>query len=339
MKAIVVIKPGEMELLEVPKPVITEADQVLVRIKAAGICGSDVHVAHGTNPYAVYPVVPGHEAAGVVEEIGSGVKDLNVGDGVVFEPITYCGKCYACRNGHHNVCRELKVLGCVVDGIFREYAVVKRSQLYSFDTSRMSYEQAALCEPYTIGAQANWRGGVQKNDWVLVHGGGPIGLIVADMAKSIGARVIVSEPNESRLALALDFGADYIINPFKEDLRILVNKLTKGEGVNVIFEAAGVPSLLRDSVTLLSPAGRLVAMTFGPEPIPVDFKAVNARELTILGTRHQYQKFPQMVRQLPEHLTQAEKLITHIFHVTEYKKAFEVLADKSSGAGKVILTF
>lgn len=339
MRAITVTKPGEMRLLEVPEPRITEPDQVLVRVKAAGICGSDVHVAHGTNPYAVYPVVPGHEAAGVIEAVGSNVKELEIGDGVVFEPITYCGTCYACRSGHHNVCRELKVLGCSVDGTFRDYAVVKRSQVYKYDTARMSFVQAALCEPYTIGAQANWRGDVKPGDWALVHGGGPIGLIVADVAKSRGAKVIVSEPNEKRLAMTAEFGADYMVNPLKQDLGKVVDELTGGEGVNVIFEAAGVPALLKDSIALLSPAGRLVAMTYGPEPVPVDFRAVNAKELTILGTRHQYQKFPEVVTLLPDHLRQVDRLTTHIFPAEEFERAFAVLADKDSGAGKVVLTF
>lgn len=339
MKAIVVTEAGHMELQERLKPRITEPDQVLVRVKAAGICGSDVHVAHGTNPYAKYPVVLGHEAAGVIEEVGAAVTDLEAGDGVVFEPITYCGKCYACRSGHHNVCRELKVLGCSADGTFREYAVVKRPQVYKYDTSKMKDVQAALCEPYTIGAQANWRGDVRKDDWVLVHGGGPIGLIVADMAKSRGAKVIVSEPNERRLAMAGDFGADYTVNPQKQDLREFIGRLTDGEGVNVVFEAAGIQSLLGESIDLLSPAGRLVAMTYGPEPVPMDFKSVNAKELTILGTRHQYQKFPEVVKILPEHLKQVDRLITHVFPAEEFEKAFEVLADKGSGAGKVVLTF
>ena len=237
------------------------------------------------------------------------------------------------------ICRELKVLGCTVDGTFREYMAVPRSQVYAFDTKKMSYIQAALCEPYTIGAQANWRGNVQKGDFVLVHGAGPIGLILADTAKSRGAVVMVSEPNEKRLAMAKEFGADYTVNPDKENLEAVVMELTSGEGVNVIFEAAGIPALLSGSTALLSPAGRLVAMTFGEEPIPINFKEVNAKELTLLGSRHQYQKFPEVVEYLPSKLDHVDKLITHVFPAESFEKAFDVLADKTSGAGKVILTF
>ncbi len=339
MKAISVVEPNHMEIIDIEKPKISAADEVLVKIHATGICGSDVHVYHGSNPYAVYPRIIGHEAAGEVEAVGNAVTDLAPGDGVVFEPITYCGKCYACRTGHHNVCRELKVLGCTVDGTFREYAVVKRTQVYHFDKSKMSYIQAAVCEPYTIGEQANWRGNVLNGDVVLVHGAGPIGLIVADVAKSRGATVIVSEPNETRLAMSPSFGADYTINPAVENLEQKIYALTNGEGVNVIFEAAGVPALLAQSTKILSPAGRLVAMTYGPEPIPIDFRAINAKELTVLGTRHQYQKFSETVEKLPSRLDRVNKLITHIFDASEFQKAFDVLQDKHSGAGKVLLRF
>ena len=109
--------------------------------------------------------------------------------------------------------------------------------------------------------------------------------------------------------------------------------------VNVIFEAAGVPALLAHATSQLSPAGRLVAMTFGKEPIPVNFKEINAKELTILGTRHQYQKFPEVVKILPDHLKEVDEITTHVFKAEDFQKAFDTLADRNSGAGKVVLTF
>lgn len=339
IRAIVVHKPGDMTLEQVDKPAIASPDQVLVRIHYAGICGSDVGVYNGKNPYAVYPVITGHEASGEVVEVGNSVTDIKVGDSVVFEPITYCGHCYACKRGQHNVCRELKVLGCIVDGVFRDYAVVPHTQVYKFDHSKMSYKQAALCEPYTIGAQANSRGDVQEGDIVLVHGAGPIGLIVADMAKTRGATVIISEPNEKRLEVAKKFGIEYMINPMKQDLDEFISKLTDGEGVNVIFDAAGIPSIISHAVEQLSPAGRFVPMTYGKEPIPVNFKEINAKQLTILGTRHQYQKFPEITKLLPEKLDHVDMLTSHVFDADDFKKAFDTLADPNSGSCKVLIKF
>ena len=148
--------------------------------------------------------------------------------------------------------------------------------------------------------------------------------------------ITVMEPGNMQMLTAEE---PAITNPDKENLEAVVMELTSGEGVNVIFEAAGIPALLSGSTALLSPAGRLVAMTFGEEPIPINFKEVNAKELTLLGSRHQYQKFPELVEYLPSKLDHVDKLITHVFPAESFEKAFDVLADKTSGAGKVILTF
>ena len=339
MKAITAKEPENLIMEEWEIPQLTKPDQVLVRIRYAGICGSDVGVFHGKNPYAVYPVVIGHEASGEVVSVGENVTDLKPGDGVVFEPITYCGKCYACRRGVHNVCRELKVLGCTVDGTFREYGVFPRSQVYRFDKEKMSFKEAALCEPYTIGLQAVSRGDVTQGDLVLVHGAGPIGLIVADAAKQRGARVIISEPNDNRLKLAEKFGLDYMVNPVRQDLDQFIRDLTDGEGVNVVFDAAGVSALISHAVEILSPAGRFVPMTYGKQPIPVNFQAVNAKQLTILGTRHQYQKFPEVVELLPKLLDHVHMLTTHEFDAVDYMEAFNTLASPERGACKVVLRF
>jgi len=211
--------------------------------------------------------------------------------------------------------------------------------VYRFDTAKMTYVQAAVCEPYTIGLQATSRGGVREGDLVLIHGAGPIGLVLCNVAKSMGAKVIVSEPNEKRLAWASKFGADWSVNPLQEDLHAFIDRISGKEGVNVVFEAAGIPALIQDAVHLLSPAGRFVPMTFGKELIPIDFKAINAKELTICGSRHQYQKFPIVVDYLPKHLREVDMLVTHTFPASEYAKAFSTLADKESGARKVVLTF
>ncbi len=339
MRAIVVHEPGKMTLDQWEMPQITAPDEVLVKIRYAGICGSDVGVYTGKNPYAVYPVVIGHEASGEIISVGEDVKDLKEGDAVVFEPIRYCGKCYACRTGAHNVCRHLKVLGCIENGTFRDYAVFPRSQVHKFDTGKMSFKQAALCEPYTIGMQANSRGNVMEGDTVLVHGAGPIGLIVADVARLRGAKVIISEPNEERLALAAKFGIEYRVNPLKQDLDKYVFDLTDGEGVNVVFDAAGLPAIISHAVELLSPAGRFVPMTYGKEPIPVNFQVINAKALTILGTRHQYEKFPEIVELLPTILDHVDLLTTHVFDADDFMDAFDTLASPSTNSCKVLLQF
>lgn len=325
-------------MAEVEKPRIACPADVLVRVKAAGICGSDIHIAHGTNPYATYPRILGHEVAGVVDEIGPGVKTLKPGDRVVLEPIVYCGECYACKKGRQNVCRSLQVRGVHLDGGFADYLVSDEKFLHRFP-QELTYEQAALVEPYTIGAQSNWRASTRAGDVVLIHGAGPIGLIICDVAKSKGAICIVSELNEHRLAMAKDFGADYAINPSKESLKDTVMEITDGMGPNIIFEATGVSSLLTEAVELVSAAGTVVPLSFGSKPTPINFQQVNKKEVTIAGTRLQCDKFPDVISFLKDRVDKIDKLITHTFPAEKYEEAFCTFIDKNSGSCKVVLTF
>lgn len=338
MKAVYISEPGKIEVIEKEMPKIEKDSQVLVKITAAGICGSDIHIFHGTHAYATYPRVIGHEGCGVVAEVGKGVTNVKPGDEVIIEPITGCGTCYACRNGRYNCCPDIVVLGVHADGIMEEYLVVESDKLYKYDPSLTPVE-AATAEPYTIGAQANAQAGTQAGDLVLIHGAGPIGMIICDMAEKRGATVIVSEVNEARLAIAKDFGAAYTINPTKEDLAEAVMRISGGKGVNVVFETSGIPALMSQSVELLGPHGRLVPLTFAPEPVPVNFRLINKNELVIAGTRNQNGKFKEVVESLPGRKDRIDKLVTHVFPVEKAKEAFDVAMDRNSGACKVVITF
>ncbi len=337
MKAIQAIAPGRVEIVEIPKPVITRPDQLIVKIGAAGICGSDLHIAHGTNPYATYPRVLGHEMSGTVEQIGDGVQKFSVGDRVVVEPISYCGECYACRKGRPNVCRSLQVRGVHVDGGFAEYVLTEEKTTHAMPEA-VNFVQGAMVEPYTIGAQSVWRGGVLPGDVVLVQGAGPIGLIVMDVAKRAGATCIISEVSPARLEFARKIGADHIVNPMEENLQETVMRLTDGMGANVVFEATGVPDLLCQSVEMASSAGTVVAMAFGNKPIGIDFGQVNKKELTLVGTRLQSHKFPKMIAEFESYLPHVDMLVSHVLPMSEFQKGFDLFADKNSGACKVVLT-
>ena len=339
MKAVYIKEPGKLEVIDVEKPSIKKDTQVLVKITAAGICGSDIHIFHGTHAYATYPRIIGHEGCGIVEEVGSAVTDLKPGDSVIIEPITGCGTCYACRHGRYNCCPDIKVAGVHIDGVMEEYFVTERNKLYKYDPNELTPVEAATAEPYTVGAQANAQANTQPGDLVLIHGAGPIGMISCDIAEKRGATVIVSEVNEDRLKIAKDFGAKYTINPKKEDLKEAIMKITDGKGVNVVFETSGVPALTSLSVELLSPHGRLVPLTFAPEPVPINFRLMNKNELVIAGTRNQNGKFPEVVESLPSRKDRIDKLVTHVFPAEEAEKAFDTAMDKTSGSCKVVITF
>jgi len=336
MKALQAIQPGKLELVSLPVPQMKTPTEVRVRVKTAGICGSDLHIAHGTNPYATYPRVLGHEVAGVVEEAGPGVTTLKPGDPVVLEPIVYCGGCYACNHGRPNVCEHLQVRGVHLDGGFAEYLVSEEKYLHKLPPEP-DFSIAALIEPFTIGMQANARGGTQPGDTVLVQGAGPIGLIAMLVAKSLGAYCIVSEINPSRREKARQLNADAVLDPSSADVVKEIMRLTDGKGVNVIHEATGVPSVLAQSLQMASTAGRIVAYSFATTPIPIDFMQVNKKELSLLGTRHQAFQFEPAIRFVASHTELARNLISHELPLEEYQKGFDLFAAKNGNACKVIL--
>lgn len=337
MKAIVVESPGRYLLKKVPDPVITQPDEVLIEIMAVGICGSDISLLQGGNPAATYPRIPGHEMTGRIKAAGSGVSRVKVGDRVIVEPIRYCGVCHACRRGRFNACQHLEVVSVHVDGGFCEYFVCPEKQVHLLPDF-ISYELATAIEPCTIGAQACSRGDVQEGDTVLIHGAGPIGLAILDTAKRIGAKTIVSEPSRFRRESALEFGADYIIDPNAEDVASRVREITEGVGPNTIFDAAGVPKLLEPSLELLATAGTMVPMSFNPELTAISSQPVNMKELTICGTRHQRMMFPKVIEGLESRVEMLRKYVTHTFELERYEEAFALFRDKESNARKIVMT-
>lgn len=337
MKAIVVEKPGCYRLKDVPEPVITKPDEVLIEIMAVGICGSDISLLAGGNPAATYPRIPGHEMTGRVKAVGAGVSRVKCGDRVIVEPIRYCGVCHACRRGRFNACQHLEVVSVHVDGGFCEYFVCPEKEVHRLPDF-VSYELGTAIEPLTIGAQACSRGDVREGDTVLIHGAGPIGLAILDTAKRIGARVIVSEPSRVRREGALEFGADRVIDPGAEEVSPLVRDLTEGVGPNTIFDAAGVPSLLEPSLELLATAGTMVPMSFNPELTPVSSQPINMKELTICGTRHQRMMFPRVIEGLRPRMDMLKNYVTHTFDLEQYEEAFTLFRNKESGARKIVMT-
>ncbi|MBS1407896.1 MAG: alcohol dehydrogenase catalytic domain-containing protein [Oscillospiraceae bacterium] len=175
MKAVYLVEPFKLEVREVSTPKIERDTDVLVKVHTVGVCGSDLTAWKGNHPDMKMPSIPGHEIAGEVVAVGSAVTKVKVGDHVIREPIEYCGKCYACRHGHPNVCRELKVWGFASQGGHREYYVSNEDQVFPFDPS-IPWEVAAMVEPYTIAAEVNDRAEVMAGDIVLIYGLGPAGM-------------------------------------------------------------------------------------------------------------------------------------------------------------------
>lgn len=338
MKAVQVLEARKLVINDMEKPSIKKPDDVLIKVKCVGICGSDIHIYHGTNPLATLPRVIGHEVAGEVMAVGDAVNTVSVGDHVVIEPIRYCGICYACRKGRPNVCKNLSVFGVHEDGGMREWVVLPEKQVHAVDSS-LPWDEAVMAEPYTIGAQAVWRGQVDKNDKVLIQGSGPIGLCVLKMAKLAGAEVMITDLNDERLAFAKNNGADYIVNVAHEDLKEAVLHWTKGEGANVIIDAACLPKTFELALQVVSPAGTVVVLGFDERPSSIPTLSITKNEITIVGSRLQTYQFPKVIHLLNERKLAHNGLVSHQFSFEQVQEAFALVENHKDQVLKAVVMF
>ncbi|KQB91635.1 putative zinc-type alcohol dehydrogenase-like protein YjmD [Geobacillus sp. PA-3] len=338
MKAVQVIEAHKLIVKEMEKPSIKNPDDVLVKVKCVGICGSDMHIYHGTNPLATLPRVIGHEVAGEVVAVGEAVSTVNVGDHVVIEPIRYCGTCYACRKGRPNVCKHLSVFGVHEDGGMREWVVLPEKQVHAVDPS-LPWDEAVMAEPYTIGAQAVWRGQVNKGDKVLIQGAGPIGICVLKMAKLSGAEVMISDLNDERLTFAKSNGADYVVNAAKENVVEAVSFWTKGEGANIVIDAACLPKTFELALQVVSPAGTVVVLGFDERPSAIPTLPITKNEVTIVGSRLQTYQFSKVIRLLNERKLTHNGLVTHQFPFEKVQEAFSFVESYPDQVLKALIIF
>ncbi|WP_422447462.1 zinc-binding alcohol dehydrogenase family protein [Thermoanaerobacterium sp. DL9XJH110] len=336
MKAIKVENPNVIHIVDIPFPKNIDENEVMIKVKAAGICGSDLHIIHGRSPVAVYPRIIGHEVAGEVVKVGVKVDRLKEKDHVVVDPVISCGKCYACLMGRPNVCFSLQVRGVHVDGGFCEYIVVPEDSVHKI-SNEIIWEEAALVEPFTVAAQVVSRGNISKLDSVLILGAGPAGLSILQVVKNIGSKCFVVDINDRRLELAKKMGADVVINSKNQDLSHTVLKETDGLGTNVIIEAVGLPRLLEESMKIISPAGRIVVMGFIDEPSKINELDITKKEISIMGSRLHSKKFPEVIEWFDKKLVNPKSLISHVFNFTDIYKALELLEGKNEQVCKVIL--
>lgn len=338
MRAVQVEAPGKLDIVNIKKPEIKSSGDVLVKVKNAGICGSDVHIYHGSNPFTVYPRVIGHEVSGIVEETGDEVTNLKPGDLVCLEPIKSCGTCYACRNNQPNVCEKLEVFGVHIEGGMSEYLAADQDNWHKINP-RISSEQAALIEPLTIGAQATMRGEVRKDDTVLIIGAGPTGIACLIQAKVLGAKVFISDFNQSRLDYAESIGADAVIQPAETDVAKEIERLTGGELANVVIDAVGLPQTFEQAVESASIAGRVVTLGFNASASAIPSLLLTKKELRVSGSRLQTHQFPKVIEQVNQGIIDPGQIISHRFSIDNVKEAFQLLEDSPEAVRKIVLTF
>lgn len=283
MKAIVCEQVGKFKRIELPEP-SPAPGEAIVSIKRIGICGTDMHAYRGNQPYFTYPRILGHELSGVIEYIGDEDERLRIGDKVSIIPYLHCGTCIACRSGRTNCCTAMRVLGVHIDGGMRERISVPVTHL--LNASDLSFDQAAVVEPLSIGAHAVRRSGLQPGENVLVIGGGPIGLGVMAFAKLQGARVIAMDIDEGRLAFCKQWaGVDDTVS-VGDATSAAIAELTGGEYPSVVFDATGNARSMAEAVRYLAHGGRLVYVGLVKGEIAIDDPEFHKRETTLLSSRN-----------------------------------------------------
>ncbi len=343
MKAGVFTQIDKMEVQEWKKPVIESGD-VLIQVKAAALCGTDLRIFHGKKTKGVrMPSIIGHEVSGVVVEAGKDVKTLSVGDRVCVDPVLPCGECAYCMNGMENVCQNRVAIGYEYDGCFAEYMripgqFIRRQNVQKLPDS-VSWIGGALAEPLGCVINGQRKLNITPGDNVVILGTGPIGLMHCMLAKASGAaKVFVSEPAEMRRNMAADFGADILVDPLKESLEEVVLANTSGLGADVVIMAIGIPALANDALKIARKGGRVsffAGFSKGDMP-PVDVNLIHYNELYVSGSSSLQRKDLQTALALiASKAIDVEKLATHKFPLDKIEDAFA--AAESGQALKVIL--
>lgn len=332
-------KPGA-ELREVPVPKAGPGE-VLVRVKRTSICGTDNHI-YSWDPWAASriktPLVFGHEFAGVIEEVGSGVTTHKVGNSVSAETHIVCNKCYQCRTGQMHVCKNVKILGVDIPGCFAEYVVVPAENAWLNDPS-LPFEIASVQEPFGNAVHTVFAGHGVTGRSVAVIGCGAIGIMAAGLARAMGATAVYAvDVNPYRLELVKRYNPTRVINAASEDPVKVIQQETNGEGIDVLLEMSGNEKAIAQGFTMLKEGGHASLLGLTPRPITMDINnAIVFKGATVYGIsgRRMYRTWYQTKAILGSKAVDLSKVITHRFHLHEFAKGFELMA--KGECGKVVL--
>jgi L-gulonate 5-dehydrogenase len=333
MRAAIFDAPFAIRMAEAPKPE-PQTGEVLVRVRAAGLCAGDLYIYTGKNPYVSYPRIGCHEISGVVEAYGPGTSGPSVGTRVVVDPFIGCGHCYPCRVGKRNCCANLTIVGVHREGGFADFVTAPVGNLDIVPGSLTDFE-AAFAEPVAIGVQGCRRGMVTADDTVLVLGAGPIGLAIVEVARAHGAKVYATDLSAERLSTAADLGATAIAGG--DGLLERVLEITNGEGMPVVMEATGAGAAMEQTIDLVAAGGRIVILGLVRKGQGITFPGLDftRKEVTILGSRASVDCFAEALELLASGKIHYPK-IGSSFALTEAPDVFAKLADNPMALHKAV---
>jgi L-iditol 2-dehydrogenase len=339
----VMVEPGKIEYRQIEKPKPGPKD-VLIKINKIGVCGSDIHVFHGLHPYTSYPVVQGHEVSGEVAEVGEEVNEFVPGERVTFMPQVTCGECYPCRHGMYHICDQLKVMGFQTGGAAQEFFIVPALQTVKLPDI-LSFEAGAMIEPIAVAVHAlrrsseNLTGENIARKKVLVFGAGPIGNLVGQVAKGLGATaVMMVELSDFRLDKARACGIDYPVNPLKEDINTAISRKFGPDRADLILECVGVEATIAQAIACARKGTTIVVVgVFGKKPV-VDLGLVQDRELSLIGTlMYQKQDYEMAIELASSGKLCLDSLVTDRFSFLDYLAAYHYIDQAKDRVMKVMI--
>lgn len=333
----VMTAPGEITFREIPVPEV-QADQVLVKIRRIGICGSDIHVYHGEHPYTSYPVTQGHEVSGKIVRVGEYVKDLQEGQKVTIEPQVFCGRCYPCLHGRYNLCENLKVMGFQTTGTASEYFAVDASKV-TLLPEEMSYDEGAMIEPLAVTVHAARRFPDLKGAKCVVLGCGPIGILLIQSLKALGAsEVMATDISDKRLALAKELGADHVFNTSREDFaRALVDTFGRDKA-DVIYDCAGNDITMDQAIQNARKGSTIILVAVFAKRANVDLAKLNDSELDLnTSMMYRHEDYVDAICLVNEGKIRLRPLMSSHFAFRDFLKAYEYIDANRESTMKVLI--
>jgi len=337
MIRVVLEEPKKLSVQEAPIPT-PRPSEVLIRVKACGICGSDVSAYLGKHPFVKYPVVQGHEFSGEIVDLGESVEHLKKGDRVVVEPSLTCGSCYHCKTGRYNICNELRVLGFQADGAMAEYIAANAEKSYRIPPE-MSFEDAALVEPAAVALHAVRGSSLRIGDSVLILGAGPIGLMLLQCCKAAGASsAIVTDMIDLRLDVAKSLGADYTFDAKDIDIATAIRSKFGRDGIDVIFEATGSLSAMNQAIELVRKGSEIMVVGIPPKEVSTKIALIQDRELLVKGTlMYSYRDYSRVIEMMAKGKIRTQGMITHRFPLRDIYRAYQTVEEQPEKILKMLL--
>lgn len=333
----VMTAPGEIIFRDIDKPE-PKPGEVQVKIMRIGVCGSDIHVYHGKHPFTTYPVTQGHETSGKVTALGQGVTAFRIGQKVTIEPQVVCGACYPCRHGKYNLCERLKVMGFQTTGVASEYVSLPEKYITALPDD-MTYDEGAMIEPLAVTVHAAKRFEHLEGASVAILGCGPIGILLAQTCKALGAKHVLStDISDTRLDIAKACGVDFPVNTLREDFNQVMTAHLGADKADVIFDCAGNNTTIHQAIHGARKGSKLVLIAVFAGMATVDLAVLNDKELDLdTSMMYRHEDYIDAIRLVQAGKVRLEPLMSRHFAFRDYLDAYHYIDKNAERTMKVLI--